>query len=121
MAYNNQDRSVRAKYGQRLLAQASQTQQKDEQLVRAMLARAEQQLTSLFVQHQLDSLVFLNNEGSVLSCIGGVPELSVPFGTNQQGVPQGATFIHLCGQEQLLVNSAYAFEQGTQLRVIPQI
>ena len=121
VAYNNQDRSVRAKYGQRLLAQASQTQQKDEQLVRAMLARAEQQLTSLFVQHQLDSLVFLNNEGSVLSCIGGVPELSVPFGTNQQGVPQGATFIHLCGQEQLLVNSAYAFEQGTQLRVIPQI
>lgn len=118
---NKEDGKRRAKYGQRLLLKAANAKGRDERMINNIVATAKTRLEKIFVEERLDGIVFLNNDGSVLTCVAGAPAITVPFGLDKQGIPQGATFIQLANNEQKLVELAYAFEQKTKLRQLPKI
>jgi amidase len=86
-------------------------------------------------EHRLDALVsitgspawktdLINGDNYLLSssspaAISGYPSITVPMG-NIEGLPVGASFFGRAWSEPLLIEIAYAFEQGMRARIIPQ-
>ena len=54
-----------------------------------------------------------------LGCVTGFPEVTVPAGMTQHGLPIGISFYGKPYTEPRLIALAYAFEQATQARKIP--
>ncbi|VAH40243.1 hypothetical protein VPH35_025670 [Triticum aestivum] len=78
-------------------------------------------LEKLMKERQLDAIVAPNSDISSLLAIGGQPDIIVPAGYNEQGVPFGICFGGLQGYEPRLIEMAYAFEQATKVRKQPMI
>ncbi|WP_339323686.1 amidase family protein [Paenibacillus sp. FSL W8-0194] len=57
---------------------------------------------------------------SYVASATGFPEVTVPAGTVEAGVPVGISFFGPAYSEQKLLNLAYAFEQATKARTVPQ-
>lgn len=76
----------------------------------AILARA-------FAESEVDLLVSLANQHSMLYATAGYPAITVPLGLDEMGIPNGVTFIARPGADAKLLAFAYAFEQATGYRV----
>ncbi|MDO5671685.1 MAG: amidase family protein [Actinomycetaceae bacterium] len=120
IAFNNEDKGRRAKYGQRLIEAANEVTTPDRAKVETIVKDAQSRMKKLMEEHGLDAIVFFDNEGVLPPAIAGYPELTVPAGKNEDGEPKGATFIALGGQDATLANLAYSFEQSTKARLIPE-
>lgn len=55
-----------------------------------------------------------------LANISGFPDITVPMGFTQQGLPIGISFMAEAYSEPKLLGFAYAFEQATQVRIPPE-
>ncbi|UHA75140.1 amidase family protein [Paenibacillus sp. 481] len=56
---------------------------------------------------------------SYVASATGFPEVTVPAGTVEAGVPVGISFFGTAFSEQKLLNLAYSFEQATKARTVP--
>lgn len=117
--YNRQDAGRRMKYGQDLLEAAAQTGNPDPDAIEESIQKAEEILTGLFNGYGLDALVFLNSSGTTVPAAAGYPELTVPFGTDKNKVPQGVTFVTRFEEDEKLLNLGYSFESHVQGRLVP--
>lgn len=82
-------------------------------------SRAAQILDQAFRQDRLEVLVSHTNLTSEYYATAGFPAITIPLGLNLKGAPIGVTFIGKPGQDDSLLNYAFAMEQSTQLRVEP--
>lgn len=71
--------------------------------------------------HRLDALVFVATQGAAIAARAGYPSITVPMGYTDDGEPVGLTFTARSFEESKLIRMAYAFEQGTQYRIAPNI
>ena len=69
--------------------------------------------------YDLDSIAFLNTSASDIVCAAGYPELTVPLGLNDKGRPQGATFTAGYGQDRMLLDLGFSFQQTAAGRTVP--
>ncbi|CAL5018143.1 unnamed protein product [Urochloa decumbens] len=76
-------------------------------------------LEKLMKELKLDAIVTPNDSASSVLAIGGMPGITVPAGYGKLGVPFGICFGGLKGYEPRLIETAYAFEQATQVRKVP--
>jgi amidase len=78
-------------------------------------------LARTFAENEVDLLVSLANQHSMLYATAGYPAITVPLGLDETGTPNGVTFIARPGEDARLMASAYDFEQATRYRVEPAI
>lgn len=78
-------------------------------------------LARTFAQNEVDLLVSLANQHSMLYATAGYPAITVPLGLDESGIPNGVTFIARPGEDAKLLAYAYAFEQATVYRVEPEM
>lgn len=117
--FNQADRKRRARYGQDLLEESDAVGEPDMDAIEVSIQYARNVIDHAFEEQGLDAMVFLNAAGFGEASAAGYPELTIPFGANSKGVPQGATFITRYGEEEKLLNIGYAFEQNTDGRLVP--
>ena len=78
-------------------------------------------LARTFAEDEVDLLVSLANQHSMLYATAGYPAITVPLGLDETGAPNGVTFIARPGEDAKLIGYAYAFEEATRYRVEPEI
>ena len=76
-------------------------------------------LSQAFTTNQVDLLVSLSNNHSEFYATAGYPAITVPLGLDQDGAPNGVTFIGKRGEDAKLLAHAFAFEQATRYRINP--
>ena len=74
-------------------------------------------LARTFAENDVDLLVSLANQHSMLYATAGYPAITVPLGLDETGAPNGVTLIARPGEDAKLLAFAYAFEQATRYRV----
>jgi amidase len=74
-------------------------------------------LAQTFAENEVDLLVSLANQHSMLYATAGYPAITVPLGLDETGAPNGVTFIARPGEDAKLIGYAYAFEEATRYRV----
>jgi amidase len=74
-------------------------------------------LARTFGENEVDLLVSLANQHSMVYATAGYPAITVPLGLDETGAPNGVTFIARPGEDAKLLAYAYAFEQATRYRV----
>lgn len=121
IAFNNADPANRAPYGQGYLEAAQNTTITAEEFT------DRQQLASIYARNAID-IVFEHYDLDVivssmvqLYATAGYPALSVPDGFDEHGAPQGVVFVGRFMSEPQLLAAGYAYEQGTQARVAPDL
>jgi amidase len=129
-AYNLENRSERAPYGQALVDQMVGFEsffQSDAQAGAGEIARLKQLVVSevggyldgLFSQHTLDALVRINNSGASAGAFANYPALTIPAGYRESGQPVGITFYAPSFQEQRLVDIGLTLEASGAMRQPP--
>lgn len=68
-----------------------------------------------------DALVGIDNLQSLAYPTAGYPAITVPLGASVAGFPYGATFIGRNRDDARLLGIAYAFEQATRWRIVPDL
>lgn len=72
-------------------------------------------------KYNLDAVLFPSYLGSTVSAKAGYPTIAVPAGYMESGRPFGITFASTSFNEGTLIKLAYAFEQATKHRKVPNI
>ncbi len=116
--YNKKDAKARMRYGQSHLEKSLAFKDIDDAKVKSMLELAETTLNDLIDEHQLDAIVFQDNEGVMLTAVAGAPQVTVPFGKNDIQ-PIGATFAGKLDTDAEILKIAYSFEKKTNMRLLP--
>ena len=117
--YNRQAPIRRMRYGQDHLEAAEAITVPDYSPIHDSIQKARQELDTLMESYDLDSIAFLNTSASDIVCAAGYPELTVPLGLNDKGRPQGATFTAGYGQDRMLLDLGFSFQQTAAGRTVP--
>lgn len=72
-------------------------------------------------KYQLDAILFPSYIGADLSARAGYPSIAVPAGFQANGRAFGITFAGTAFSEATLIRIAYAFEQATKHRRMPNL
>lgn len=118
--YNQKDMKRRAKYGQSDLEDANKITHRDKQYNNNQVTLAKEKLQKIQKDKQIDVIVTFNNDSVLLPAVAGYPVITVPFGKDTSGEPQGVTFISLDGKTKPVLEIANAFEGNTLKRTIPK-
>lgn len=121
-AFNLQDLSLRAPYGQALvdMMAAGQWSAAELEAMRAdMQALARNQLDQLFANNQLDVLLSLNNASAQHAALANYPALTIPTAYEANKRPIGLTLIAPGFNEQELIDIGATFEALSQARQPP--
>lgn len=98
-----------------------------------LTAAATETLERAFAESGAEVLVSIENTHSQIYATAGYPAITVPLGTRSTGgimpalgrdpagMPAGVTLIGKPGEDAALLGYAYAFEQASKLRLIPEI
>ena len=124
IAFNASDLAARAPYGQDLLqgAQDSKmTRAEYENTAQANRAQTQNFIRQMMRDHQVDALVSINNNVSMIYAVAGFPAITIPGGFDITGQPFGVTFMGDAQQDDTLLGMAYAFEQATHQRQEPTL
>ncbi|MEM9266589.1 MAG: amidase family protein [Cyanobacteria bacterium P01_F01_bin.13] len=73
----------------------------------------------LLDEFDLDALLYFDGIAANSGARAGYPSITVPAGYTESGRPLGLTFLNSAFTEPQLIELAYAYEQGTLLRVPP--
>lgn len=125
--FNRREAESRLRYGQAVLEAAdalSGTLTESEYITARLenLRRCREQGIDLALQRdRLDALILPGNMGCGIAAKAGYPSVTVPAGYTSEGRPAGLTFTGTAYSEHILIKFAYAFEQGTRTRIIPQL
>jgi amidase len=129
-AYNLDNPSERAPYGQALVDQMVDFEsffQSDIAAGEGEIARLKQivveevggYLNGLFSRHDLDVLVRINNSGASAGAFANYPALTIPAGYRASGQPVGVTFYAPSFQEQRLIDIGKKLEASGVMRQPP--
>ena len=129
-AYNLDNPSERAPYGQALVDQMVDFEsffQSDIAAGEGEIARLKQivveevggYLNGLFSRHDLDVLVRINNSGASAGAFANYPALTIPAGYRATGQPVGVTFYAPSFQEQRLIDIGKKLEASGVTRQPP--
>jgi amidase len=69
--------------------------------------------------HRLDAILSIDNLTAGQAAVAKYPCITVPMGYSKAG-PTGITFIAKPNREAFLLQIAYAFEQATRVRKLPE-
>lgn len=125
------------------LAQADTLYSKEyKNIINNEIPKTREEVTSIMKDNDLDAIVFptmscpasnrFDKEDPTFVCTAydtyaasyvasatGFPEVTVPAGTVEAGVPVGISFLGTAYSEQKLLDLAYSFEQATKARTVP--
>ncbi|SMF92112.1 amidase [Paenibacillus uliginis N3/975] len=125
------------------LAQADTLYSKEyKNIINKEIPVTREEITKIMKDNKLDALVFptmscpasnrFDKEDPTFVCTAydtytasyvasttGFPEVTVPAGTVEAGVPVGISFLGTVYSEQKLLDLAYSFEQATKARTVP--
>ena len=121
IAFNKADLDNRAPHGQDHLeaSQGSDLERaKFERMILDNQQTARERIDGLFEQHGIDLVA---SDLSQLYAPAGYPALTVPAGYAADGEPWGVIFVGGYLSEPQLLAVGYAFEQGAQARVAPDL
>lgn len=121
IAFNNEDPANRAPYGQGYLEASQNTAITAEEFARKAQENngfAKNRIDAVMQAHDIDIIV---SDVAQLYAPAGYPALTVPAGYAADGTPQGVVFVGGFLSEPQLLAVGYAFEQGTQARVAPDL
>ncbi|MDD3242404.1 MAG: amidase family protein, partial [Eubacteriales bacterium] len=125
VTYNNDHPHTALRYGQDILEQCDRTTSatltESEYLLekgRILHAAGRDGIDRLLAENHVDVLVCPGP--SDLAPISGYPIINVPAGVGEGGVAFGISFLAGAFCEGKLLTAAYAFEQASGLRVVPQ-
>ncbi len=121
IAFNNEDPANRAPYGQSYLEASNNTAITAAEFAdKAQLANgsARNALDIFFENYDIDVVV---SSVAQLYATAGYPALTVPAGYAEDGTPQGTVFVGRFLSEPQLLAVGYAYEQGAQARVAPDL
>jgi amidase len=121
IAFNNEDPANRAPYGQSYLEASNNTTITEAEFAdKAQLANgsARNALDIFFENYDIDVVV---SSVAQLYATAGYPALTVPAGYAEDGTPQGTVFVGRFLSEPQLLAVGYAYEQGAQARVAPDL
>lgn len=118
--FNKKDPERRIRFGQGLVEAAAAVILPDAQKVKETVKKAQDNLSRLFLDHQLNAVAFSNSDAVGLPCAAGAPIITLPFGLSEYNEPQGASFFAKPGEDSQLVNLALVFERLQGQRLIPE-
>lgn len=72
-------------------------------------------------KYNLDAILFPSYIGSTICAKAGYPSIAIPAGYMENGRPFGITIASTAFREGILIKLAYAFEQATKHREIPNL
>lgn len=99
VSYNEQDLQRRALYGQDLVESATKNSEATKEAGQKQVEEVEKYLDSL----DIDLLITFNNWDILLPATAGYPELTIPYGQDEDGAPQGITLISKKGTDDQLL------------------
>lgn len=123
VAYNYEDSTLRIPYGQGRFERILETNLSEAGIdsLRANLRAAGQGFfEAAFEPNDLDFVLSINNWNAGHAAAANYPCLTIPMGYKESGEPIGLTFISRPFEEDQLLKVAYAFEQSTQARKMPE-
>ena len=123
VAYNYADSTVRIPYGQGRFEQILEADLTDEALdsLRVKLRTAGAAFfEAVMGPNDLDAVLSINNWNAGHAAAANYPCLTVPMGYQENGRPMGLTFIGRPYTEDVLLKAGYAYEQASQVRVMPK-
>lgn len=140
IAFNKSDSVELQFYNQKLLLQAQEkgdltSAEYLESLQKMLKSIREDGIDKVMNDHDLDAFIgptgapawktdhtngdFFQVGSSSPAAISGYPSITVPMG-NIDGLPVGISFFGRAWSEPILLEMAYAFEQGTKHRIVPE-
>ncbi|WP_298904839.1 amidase family protein [uncultured Psychroserpens sp.] len=123
MDFNRKDSLSVMPYGQRLFQGVSDDAATDEEFkeIKAVLkANGKRFFDEPMKTHNLDGILSINNYHAGYAAVAEYPALTVPMGYNEEGEPEGLTFISSRLREKQLLEWAYVYEQASKMRVAPK-
>ena len=72
------------------------------------------------IEHELDMFLSIDNRSARNAAMANYPCLTIPMGYRNSGEPCGLTFIARPFEEDRLLKVAYAFEQESKIREVPE-
>lgn len=81
----------------------------------------EQGIDFALKKYGLDAILFPSYIGSTICAKAGYPSIAIPAGYRNSGRPFGITLASTAFSEGTLIRLAYAFEQATKYRRIPNL
>ena len=110
VAFNEQDLTMRAPYGQGLLKDAAKTTLTDEQVRErgaAVEAEARKSVENVLAENKVDVILVESQAYAQAS----TPAVAIQTGYNDDGVPQGATLIGRYLEDAKVLSAAFAIEK----------
>jgi amidase len=80
-----------------------------------------QGINMILKANRLDALVHSTASGSDLASLSGYPDVLVPAGVDANGISVGMGFIGRAFSERKLLGYAFAYEQATRARLVPEL
>jgi len=140
IAFNRKD-PVELRYFDQAIVEAAQkkgdlnSEEYRQTLKKMLTASRENGLDKVLDEHQLDAIIaptggpawktdWLNGDNYIVyssspAAIAGYPNITVPMG-NIEGLPVNISFFGRAWSEPVLLEIAYAYEQGTKKRIVPE-
>ncbi len=125
MAFNEANAAEAIPFGQSIFAESLATggdltsEVYLQQLEAGLRLLGPEGFEALLEANNLDALV-LADTWSAMGAVPGLPSISVPAGYDERGEPGSIEFLAGAFREPELIEIAYAFEQGTLLRLPPE-
>lgn len=123
IAYNKKDSATSMPYGQGLFEGIVTEKVEGDALV-ALRKSIHETGVAYFegpmTEHNLDAVLSINNFSAGFAAAAKYPCITIPMGYMANGSPRGITFIARPFEEDKLLKMAYAYEQGTKARKIPE-
>ncbi|WP_316570093.1 amidase [Neobacillus sp. YIM B06451] len=125
--FNKENEAEMLKYGQEVLigSEATSGGLYEEAYIRSLefneYHAKDNGIDYVLYEYQLDAIVFPHDEGADLSARAGYPTVVVPVGFTEDGEPVGISFAGTAWSEPELIQIAYAFEQETHARKLPNL
>jgi amidase len=122
IAFNDEDPGRFAPWGQERLRDCLWcpiSEGEARQIARGNRQQAREYLNGLLDGDELDALVGIDTEQSLIYPFAGFPVIAVPAGLIPGGAPFAITFIGRARGDAALIGMAYAYEQASRFRVPP--
>ncbi len=122
IACNLEDSLLRIPYGQAIFEEMAQVSLSADELA-SLRERLQSEGRRFFdtpmEAHRLDAILSIDNLTAGQAAVAKYPCITVPMGYSKAG-PTGITFIAKPNREAFLLQIAYAFEQATRARKLPE-
>jgi amidase len=121
--FNKEDSISRMPYGQKLfegIVADSATNEEFEKIKETLKKNGQHYLDKPMDDYNLNGILSINNYHAGFAAVAEYPAMTIPMGYNSDGEPKGLTIIARPLQEKFLLQWAYAYEQASKMRQIPE-